>query len=452
MKKLIALLFFLLSLTFIFSTVNCVFALEISPKPSHLPDRLIIKYRDFLHPSERIRLYEKFGDSLIEHLDRLDVDIVNIRGKEMERVIRNYIRDSRVEYIEPDYTAFALEATANDPGIINNLQWGMLKVKAAGEGQNSAWFFSKSNPGVKIAILDTGVDQDHEDLKGKIISNYKCADSPTFDDLYGHGTHVAGIAAASTNNGIGVAGLGYDAALMNVKVLGDDGSGYYSWIADCIRWAADNGAKVINLSLGGSAKSKTLENAVNYAWRKGVVLVGAAGNSGNSSPTYPAYYANMIAVAATDKNDQKASWSSYGKWVDVAAPGVDIYSTFPNHSYKIDKSLGYDYASGTSMATPHVAGLAALIWTSPYGINNSSVRKQIENKAEKITGTGTYWTYGRINALESVSYTSSTPTPTITPSLIPTSTPLPTPKPVLPATPTPTPTPWWCKWFPSRCK
>ena len=126
------------------------------------------------------------------------------------------------------------------------------------------------------------------------------------DDVYGHGTHVAGIAAAMTNNGIGVAGLGYTSTIMNVKVLGDTGSGAYSGIASGIIWAADNGAEIINMSLGGSSTSSTLEDAINYAWSKGVVVVAAAGNSGNTTPFYPAYYTNCIAVAATDANDAKA--------------------------------------------------------------------------------------------------------------------------------------------------
>jgi len=415
-------------------------------------DRLIVKFRPAVSSSERLKLHRNLRSEFLQKIENVDVDVVKGALKDIEKTIRDYSRDPRVEYVEPDYIATAME-TPNDPKL--PLQWGMGKVQASGSG-TTAWNITKSNSSIKIAILDTGIDQDHEDLKDKIKTNYKCADSsPTVDDLYGHGTHVAGIAAAVTNNGIGVAGLGYDASLMNVKVLDDSGSGYYSWISNCIVWAADNGAKVINLSLGGPSKSKTLENAVNYAWNKGVVIVGAAGNSGNSSPTYPGYYTNVIAVAATDKNDQKASWSSYGKWVDVAAPGVDIYSTFPNHPYTINKGSGYGYGSGTSMATPYVAGLAALVWTTPYGNSNTSVRERIEKYADKITGTNNYWRYGRINALNSVKYESAlVSSPTTTPTVTPTVTPLPTSIPATPTTEpisTPTPTPWWCHWFPSRC-
>ncbi len=378
-------------------------------------DQLLVQYRSNINLENRLKFHRSLNIQQVGNINILDVDILKVEKEKIETVLERLNRDPRVLYAEPDHKAFALELT-NDPGIVNNLQWGMFKIKAA-DVDSSAWNFSKSNPSVNIAILDTGIDQNHEDLSSKIVSNKNCTDSGTVDDLYGHGTHVAGIAAAVTNNGVGIAGVGYNASLMNVKVLDDGGSGYYSWIANCIVWAADNGAKVVNMSLGGGAKSKTLENAVNYAWGKGVVIVAAAGNSGNNSPTYPGYYSNVIAVAATDQNDKKASWSSYSnRWVDVAAPGVSIYSTFPNHPYVINKKPGYDYASGTSMATPHVAGLAALVWSTNFGTNNSSVRNRIESTADKISGTGKYWIYGRINALASLSQSlNSNPAPRIQP-------------------------------------
>ncbi len=376
-------------------------SLSFAQESSESTERLLVQFRSALSLDERLKFHRSLEAYSVGSIDALNVEVLEVDIRQAESALKKLSRDPLVVYAEPDYKAFALELT-NDPGIVNNLQWGMFKIKA-GDAGSSAWNFSKSNSTINIAILDTGIDQDHEDLSSKIVSNKNCTNSSTVDDLYGHGTHVAGIAAAVTNNGIGVAGVGYNASLMNLKVLDDGGSGYYSWIANCIVWAADNGAKVVNMSLGGSAKSKTLENAVNYAWGKGVVIAAAAGNSGNTSPTYPGYYSNVIAVAATDQNDRKASWSSYSnRWVDVAAPGVSIYSTFPNHAYTISKKLNYDYASGTSMATPHVAGLAALLWSSNFGTDNSSVRNRIESTADKIAGTGKYWIYGRINALASM--------------------------------------------------
>ena len=170
-------------------------------------------------------------------------------------------------------------------------------------------------------------------------------------------------------------------------------------------------------------------------WLIAVVIVAAAGNSANPSKTYPAYYENCIAVAATDVNDVKASWSSYGDWVDVAAPGVNIYSTFPNHTYAIGKELSYDYGSGTSMSVPHVTGIAALVWATDLNASNEAVRERIETTAEPISGTGRYWIWGRVNACSAVGGNCSmepTPTPIPTPTLTPPPTgPTPTPDPLL---------------------
>jgi len=173
-----------------------------------------------------------------------------------------------------------------------------------------------------------------------------------------------------------------------------------------------------------------LENAVNYAWNKGSVVVAAAGNSANTSKTYPGAYTNVIAVAATNNKDQKASFSSYGaKWVDVAAPGENIFSTFPNHSFVIGEKYGrsqnYDFASGTSMATPMTSAVAALIWSTPYGTSASAVRTHLESTADKIAGTGTYWSSGRINAENAVSSSTPSPTPAPSPTASPTPTPIP---------------------------
>ena len=396
MRKKLWILGFLLFSLFVF------FLLKVNsfaqPHKDYASDRILVKFKDTAGKNTRESFLKKWRITSKKRFDDLNLDVVLVPKEKVDEYLTKVEKEEGVEYAEPDYKVLALEET-NDPYLEN--QWGLYKIQAAGK-EDSAWNYSKGDPLIKIAILDTGIDQDHGDLSNKVAQTKNCTDSPTADDLYGHGTHVAGIAAALTNNDIGVAGVGYKASLINAKVLGDDGSGYYSWIIDCLKWSADNGAKVINMSLGAPYKSKALEQAVNDAWRKGVVLVAAAGNSGSSSPTYPAYYSNVIAVAATDSNDKKPSWSSFGRWVDVAAPGVDIYSTFPNHENTLGGS-GYGYASGTSMATPHVAGVAALVWaTSSFGQNNLTVRQQIEKTADKIAGTGKYWTYGRVNALKAV--------------------------------------------------
>jgi thermitase len=359
-------------------------------------ERILVKFKAGTDEATRQEIYRRHGDSVLGDISRIGVRVLKIPAGRLSERLSAYRSEKAVQFAEPDFIATAI----GDPDPYFSNQWGMTKIQAP-----DAWDITIGKSDVKIAILDTGVDQDHPDLAAKIVDpnndNKNFTTSGTVDDLYGHGTHVAGIAAAVTSNGIGVAGVGYDCTIMNGKVLDDTGSGYYSWVASGIIWAADSGAKVISMSLGGSSSSSTLQSAVDYAWSKGVVIVAAAGNNGTSTKVYPAYYTNVIAVAATDQNDAKASWSSYGSWVDVAAPGVNIYSTLPNHSNQIG-SQNYGYLSGTSMATPFVAGLAGLVWASSYGTSNASVRNRIESTADPVTGTGTYWQYGRINAYKAV--------------------------------------------------
>lgn len=303
---------------------------------------------------------------------------------------------------QPTLTPFPtipISGTPNDPYF--SQQWGPQKIQAP-----AAWAFSTSSPNVKIAVLDTGIDLNHQDLFGKVLTSVNYSSSSTTSDVYGHGTHVSGSATAITNNNIGIAGVGGSSPLINVKVLDDSGSGTWDGVASGIVWAADNGANIINMSLGSTSATSAVESAVNYAWGKGVLIAAAAGNNGNTTPFYPAYYANSIAVAATDSNDQLASFSNRGDWVDVAAPGVNILSSLP----------GNQYASwnGTSMATPHVSGLAALLWTKVIDTNgdgfiNDEVRICIQDNADNIgiSGIGN----GRINAYRAVQCVQPTPPP-----------------------------------------
>ena len=349
---------------------------------------ILVKFNPATSSSEIAEIHRQNGGQVKKVIPALGVQVVTVpAGKAMEKV-RAYQANPKVVYAEPDYLAQA-DISTNDPYL--SQQWGLAKVMAT-----DAWGITTGSADVKIAILDTGVDLTHTDLASKIVASVNFTTSVTDDDICGHGTHVAGIAAASTNNGTGTAGLGYNSTIMNVKVLGDTGSGSYSWIIQGIIWAADNGAKVINMSLGGSSASSTMESAINYAWSKGVIVVAAAGNAGTSTPSYPAYYSKVMAVAATDSTDQLTSWSSYGDWVDVAAPGSSIYSTLINDAYGTK--------SGTSMATPFVSGLAALVFTRVADTNgnkllNDEVRSQLEASCDNI---GTSISGGRINAYKAV--------------------------------------------------
>ncbi len=374
--------------------------------------RILVKFEPGVSSTDKVALNRAQGGRTAETVPGIGVDVVSVPEGAEKAKAAAYARDPRVAYAELDWVAYPL-SNPNDTAFAK--QWGMQndgqvyrEGLAAGKADADidapeAWDLATGTPNVKIAILDSGIAQDHEDLQNLdkgLQKNF--TDSSTVDDRYGHGTHMAGTAAAQTSNGIGVAGVSRGASVLNAKVLNDSAVGYSSWVAQGIRWATDvGGAKVINLSLG-VGRSRALEDAVNYAWGRGVVVVAAAGNGNSKAGVYPARYANTIAVAATDANDKKTSISSYGTWVEVAAPGSENFSTFPNHTYAINKSPNYDYGNGTSVSTAYVSGLAALIWAKDPTLTNSAVRSRIEQSADRIPGTGTYWSYGRINACRAV--------------------------------------------------
>jgi len=382
-------------------------------------DEVLVAFRPGANPAVFARA---FGGRVQAELEGLGVYVLKVPSGAVENVIAALSANPQVEFAEPNlYLHLFLDPNDpydNDPTncywtSANQCitQWAWAKVNAY-----AAWDVTAGNAAVRVAVVDTGIDvgdlnystpdyTGHADIVGcqtPIIKSFISGESG--NDDHGHGTHVAGTIGACTNNGIGVAGANWAVQLMGVKVLDWSGSGTLSGVAQGIRWAADNGANVVNLSLGTSSPAKTLERAVKYAWNKGAVLVCAAGNSGGTQFTYPAAYVNCIAVAATDENDARAAFSSYGaSWVDVAAPGVNILSTIQDDwfwcflCYWYGYLPEYDALSGTSMSAPHVAGLAALIWAKGSCTTNTCVRQQIEQTADPIPGTGNFWRYGRVN-------------------------------------------------------
>jgi thermitase len=263
--------------------------------------------------------------------------------------------------------------------------------------------------------LDTGIDANHEDLTRKMrrhsngqVYGYNTVNNNTdTTDRNSHGTHCAGIAAADINNSVGIAGVASwnpnvsnshtYVQLMPVKVLSDSGGGTWDSVSRGITWAADNGANILSLSLGATSGSRQLEDAVNYAWNRGCLIVAAAGNGGSSQPFYPAYYTNCIAVAATDSSDFLASFSQYGSWVDIAAPGVAVLSTIPGNRY-----TSYD---GTSMACPHVAGAAAVLWSHNGRLTNAQLRVALETNVDPYRTSGNRFlapNAGRVNVFRAL--------------------------------------------------
>jgi type VII secretion-associated serine protease mycosin len=299
------------------------------------------------------------------------------------RLVRDGQSARRAVAVELDHVVTAAGDTYRDQ------QWDLDAARVPG-----AWPVS-TGAGVTVAVIDTGVAADHPDLAGQILpgADFIAGTEGPSTDPNGHGTHVAGIIAAATGNGQGIAGIAPDARILPVRVLGANGSGYLSDTANGIVYAADHGADVINLSLSSTGEEAAVTNAISYARGKGVVVVAAAGNMrGSGSPvSYPAADPGVIAVAATDSSDAIASYSNAGGYVDVAAPGSAILSTYPT---------GYRAMNGTSMASPHVAALAALIRAADHALTPDQVEQAIESSAVDLGAPGRDDDYGhgRIDA------------------------------------------------------
>ena len=292
-------------------------------------------------------------------------------------------------YIEPNISVRA-DFAPNDPDWLK--QWGPARIEA-----DYAWNVTLGDPSVLVAVVDTGIYWYHPDLAAHYVPlgyDWVNNDPDPMDDN-GHGTHVAGIIGAVINNSLGIAGLA-QVTIMAEKVLDANGEGSMSNVALGIIHAVDRGAKIINLSLGSTETSELLHEAVKYAYDYGVLVVAAAGNDATNAKSYPAGYDEAVAVSATDNLDNPAEFTNYGDWVTVAAPGVNIYSTFADDSYA--------YLSGTSMASPHVAGIAALIWSRFPNMTRDQVWAQLQYSADDLgePGFDVHYGFGRVNARKAV--------------------------------------------------
>lgn len=349
---------------------------------NYVPGELIVKYKSDTTLDGAVK---KRNGKIEKKNRKLKIAKVKVSNpSKLQAELDSLKMDPNVEYVEPN-TVYKLDYLPNDPSI--NSQWGLGAIKAS-----QAWDTTTGSSSINIAVLDTGVDLDHPDLAAHLVTGYNAITATTnANDDHGHGTHVAGIAAGIIDNGKGTAGVAGNCSIIPVKVLGSTGSGSSSDIIEGIIWAADNGAKVINMSLGGTDYSQAYQDAVNYATNKGVLVIAAKGNSNTSAPHYPADLNNVVSVSAVDENYQKASFSNYGS-VDIAAPGTNIYaSTFDG---------SYGYKQGTSMATPFVAGLAGLIFSKDSTLTPSQVENLMKTTAVDLgtAGVDSYFGYGLIDA------------------------------------------------------
>ena len=371
------------------------------------PGELLVKFGPEVSAASARTAMQGYEAEYVRTLYGSEVEVWRVpEGSEL-LIMEQLNAEPFVEYAEPNYRIHVFDNVPNDPSF--NKQWAHPII-----GSPAAWDVTMGSTGVTIAILDSGIDPSHPDLSGKIVAGYDFVDGDSNpSDENGHGTHVAGIAAAITDNGIGVAGVDWQARIMPVRILDREGGGWISDMVSGIGWAKDQGADVLNLSLGGPSYSSSAQTAINQAHSSGILIVASMGNSGDSTTLYPAAYDNVLAVAATDRFDSRAPYSSYGDHCDVAAPGGymtwyqdpdGIYSTMPTYPVYMttEESFynNYDYVHGTSQAAPHVSGLAALLWAVAPALSPDEVQTAIETTAvdKGAWGWDRYYGYGRIDA------------------------------------------------------
>ncbi len=394
----------------------------------YVPGEIIVKFKPGTPGDVMANLNSKHGTSVLYTSPFAGFKRLRIpRGRTLAQMVEIYKRNPNVEYAELNYIAHA-HIVPNDP-LYNPYQWHLDNVEYGGINMESAWDIETGNPSVIVAVIDTGVAyEDYEefvdnpgrrrdywityqlapDLAGtNFVAGYDFVNKDNFPvDDEGHGTHVTGTIAQSTNNGIGVAGIAFNCSIMPIKVLDSGGSGTHTDIADGINYAANNGASVINMSLGGSTGSITLEAAVAYAYEAGVTIVCSSGNNSSAPDVlYPAAYNDYcIAVGATRYDEAVAYYSTGGPSLDMTAPGGDVtidlnedgygdgvlQQTFGNNP----TDWGYWFYQGTSMAAPHVSGVAALLIANGAATTPDEVREVLQSTAEDKEAAGWDPAYG----------------------------------------------------------
>jgi len=401
----------------------------------YVTDELIVKMKGDTNQSAAVSRIQSRGAVVRESFSDLGIMVVQVApGDTIESMQSSLEANPDVEYVEKNYIVYA-DLTPNDPRYGQQSYLSVIDAPLA-------WNAETGDSNVVIAVLDTGVETVHEDISGKSLPGCSVLGGFTenscgtnVDDNYGHGTGVAGTAAAKTNNALGVAGLCWNCPILPVKVLSDSGSGSLSDTIEGINfarnYALNNPSKrvVINMSLGRDCQSSGVtqseQDAINAAWNAGVLVVASAGNSANSNLQCPAAADHVIAVSATTSSDTLASFSSYGSFVDIAAPGVSIVNAVGTSNVE-----GSFYASwsGTSFSAPIVSGVAGLVWSADTSLTNGEVDQILRDTAENI-GSSLYFGEGRVNADFAVDLASSgNPAP-------------PSPSPTPPPPPTPTPPP-----------
>lgn len=362
---------------------------EIDEDPTGAPyaaGELLVTYKETASEKDVDSVEREADAEVEEEIPEIDTQLLelpevkneraeNVRERELEQAKKELEKDPVVESVDYNYV-YTGSFTPRDPKF--SKQWGLKKT-----GFEKAWSKTRGKR-TRIAVVDSGAAINHVDLRDKVAAKYDFKNrNRTVEDLHGHGTHVAGIAAAKINRK-GVVGGCPGCKLIIAKALDKNLIGYTSDVIDAIIWSAKNKAKVINLSLGSNYRSEAMKDATGFARRKGAVVVAAGGNYGNNRSVYPAAHIGVIGVSHTDRYNRRVYDASYGPWIDVAAPGYSILSTVPG---------GYRYMNGSSMASPHVAGLAGLM--SKRGSGRRAIERRIPRTAQDLGPKGDDPYYGR---------------------------------------------------------
>jgi len=381
-----------------------LFAVQALAKANDGAGRKIVVFQTGLNDAVKDEIIAHTGNAKLKNLDLIGAKAVWVPNRSSAAKLAAYPGVVRVDddvVVEALIKGGISAKPAPSPQPAEVLPWGVERVKA-----ELVWHSGNTADPIKVGIIDTGISNTHPDLLANVKGGVNTINPRrNWNDDNGHGSHVAGIVAAIDND-IGVIGVGPAADLYAIKVLGASGSGYLSDVIEGIQWAIANNMQVVNMSLGTASDIQSFHDAVIAAKNAGIVVVAAAGNSGSSTDSsstviYPAAYSEVIAVSATDNTDNLASWSSRGPEVDLAAPGVSIYSTY--------KGTGYATLSGTSMASPHVAGSAALVLNTSVGSYDANangkwdpdeVQKKLQDRATDLGALGpdNLYGWGLVNA------------------------------------------------------
>lgn len=381
----------------------------------YVPGQILVKFKQGTPASEMAAAHRQNNARVMDEIWQIGVQKVKASKGQEIALMKRYARNPNVEFVELDLLVYPISTIPNDP-VFATGHSELKRIQAP-----EAWDISTGDPTVMVGLVDTGVNYLHEDLQGRLVNGYNFYSYNTdcLDEI-GHGTHLAGIIGAATDNGIGVSGFTWQNPILPIKLCGSTGYTTSSTLAQGVTYSAERGARVINVSWAFSSASSTMKNAIDYVFSKGVVVVGGTGNNGVQGIAYPAAYSNVIAVGAADSYDQRASYSNYGPGIDVLAPGSGISTT---------RNGGYGSMGGTSVATAYASGLCALILSANPALSPTEVMQIVRESADDIAPAGwdEYTGYGRINAYKALASATANTSTQLDPEPLPEPEPEPTP-------------------------